>query len=142
LRDCEPWTPFLGIDNGLDDLYGVVRVEGSDNSIIGNHVSEVIDAASIRPAGARPVVIRLASGSGNYVATNHVVARDVHASSGGSAFEAQVDALLSTTASETLAVTVVSIDPASGANTILDTGTEAEVLADRSVNAVRPMPVV
>lgn len=140
LRDHEPWTPFLGVDNGLDDLYGLVRVDGNDNSIIGNHVSEVIDAASIRPAGAQPIAIRISSGSGNYVATNHVVARDVHASSGGSAFEAQVDALLSTDSSKTLTITAVSVDPASARNTILDTGTDAEVLADRSVNAVRPTP--
>lgn len=140
LRDHEPWTPFLGVDNGLDDLYGLIRVDGNDNSIIGNHVSEVIDAASIRPAGAQPIAIRISSGSGNYVATNHVVARDVHASSGGSAFEAQVDALLSTDFSQPLTITAVSVDPASVRNTILDTGTDAEVLADRRVNAVRPTP--
>lgn len=140
LRDHEPWTPFLGVDNGLDDLYGLVRVDGNDNSIIGNHVSEVIDAASIRPAGAQPIAIRISSGSGNYVATNHVVARDVNASSGGSAFEAQVDALLSTDSSQPLTITAVSVDPGSVRNTILDTGTDAEVLADRSVNAVRPTP--
>lgn len=140
LRDHEPWTPFLGVDNGLDDLYGLVRVDGNDNSIIGNHVSEVIDAASIRPAGAQPIAIRISSGSGNYVATNHVVARDVHASSGGSAFEAQVDALLSTDSSQPLTITAVAVDPASVRNTILDSGTDAEVLADRRVNAVRPTP--
>jgi inulin fructotransferase (DFA-I-forming) len=142
LRDHEPWTPFLGVDNGLDDLYGIVRVDGNDNSIIGNHISEVIEAAAIRPAGALPVVIRLASGSGNYVATNHIVARGVHASSGGSAFEAQVDALLSTEASEALTVTAVSVDPSAVRNTILDTGTDAEVLADRAVNAIRPTPAI
>lgn len=142
LRDHEPWTPFLGIDNGLDDLYGLVRVDGSDNSIIGNHVSEVIDAESIRPAGARPVAIRLASGSGNYVATNHIVARDVHATSSGSAFEAQVNALLSTEASDTLVITAVAVDAASVRNTVLDSGTASEVLADRKVNAVRPTPAV
>ncbi|MDO9397607.1 MAG: NosD domain-containing protein [Herbiconiux sp.] len=142
LRDLEPWEPFLGVDNGLDDLYGLVRVEGNDNSIIGNHVSEVIDAEGIRPAGARPVVIRLASGRGNYVATNHVVGRNVHAATGGSAFEAQVEALLSTEASDTLTVTAVAVDAASVRNTVLDTGTDAEVLADRTVNAVRPTPTV
>lgn len=141
LRDHEPWTPFLGIDNGLDDLYGLVRVDGSDNSIIGNHLSEVIDAASIRPAGARPVAIRIASGSGNYVATNHIVARDAHATSSGSAFEAQVNALLSTEASDTLVITAVAVDPASVRNTVLDSGTASEVLADRKVNAVRPTPM-
>ena len=140
LRDHEPWTPFLGVDNGLDDLYGLVRVDGSHNSIIGNHISEVVDATSIRPKGARPVAIRIASGSGNYVATNHVVAREVHATSSGSAFEAQVNALLSTEASDTLAITAVAIDSASVRNTVLDSGTVSEVLADRSLNAVRPTP--
>jgi inulin fructotransferase (DFA-I-forming) len=142
LRDHEPWTPFLGIDNGLDDLYGLVRIEGNDNSLIGNHISVVIDASSIHPTGAKPVVIRLATGTGNYVATNHIVARDVHATSSGSAFEAQVDALLSTATSETLTVTTVSVDASSVRNTVLDTGADAEVLADRDVNAVRPTPTI
>jgi hypothetical protein len=142
LRDHEPWTPFLGVDNGLDDLYGLVLVDGSDNSVIGNHISEVVDAVHIRPAGARPVAIRIASGSGNYVATNHVVAREADASSSGSAFEAQVDALLSTKSLGALAVTTVVVDAAARGNTVLDTGTDAEVLADRTLNAVRPTPTV
>ena len=33
LRDHEPWTPFLGVDNGLDDLYGLLCVSGSNNSV-------------------------------------------------------------------------------------------------------------
>ncbi|KQO80406.1 fructotransferase [Frigoribacterium sp. Leaf263] len=142
LRDHEPWTPFLDIDNGLDDLFGLIQIDGNDNSIIGNHISEVIDAASIQPAGARPIAIRVASGTGNYIATNHVVAREADASSSGSAFEAQVDALLSTKALNTMNVTTVSIDSAARSNTVLDTGTDAEVLADRTVNAVRPIPTV
>ena len=51
LRDHEPWTPFLGVDNGLDDLFGLLRISGSNNSVIGNHFSEVIDSLSIRPSG-------------------------------------------------------------------------------------------
>ena len=72
-----PGRPSSAIDNGLDDLFGLLRVSGSNNSVIGNHFSEVLDAESIRPAGATPVIIRLVAGSGNYVATNHVVAMDV-----------------------------------------------------------------
>ena len=63
LRDHEPWTPFLGVDNGLDDLYGLLCVSGSNNSVIGNHFSEIIDSQSIRPTGATPVIIRLMAGS-------------------------------------------------------------------------------
>ena len=141
LRDHEPWTPFLEVDNGLHDDHGLVRISGDGNSVIGNHISEVVDSRNIRPAGATPTIIRLARGTGNYVATNHVVARDVNASSSGSAFEAQVDALLSTAASDALGVWSVVIEPSSTGNTILDSGTDDEIVADRAVNAVRATPV-
>jgi hypothetical protein len=142
LRDHEPWTPFLGVDNGLDDLYGLLCVSGSNNSIIGNHFSEVIDSQSIRPPGATPVIIRLMAGSGNYVTNNHVVAMDVHATSSGSAFSAQVDALLTTGASDDLDVTAVMVDSESARNTILDSGSDAQVVADRAVNALRATPAI
>lgn len=142
LRDHEPWTPFLGVDNGMDDLTGLLRVGGSNNSVIGNHFSEVIDSRSIRPTGATPVIIRLTSGGGNFVATNHVVAKDVQHTTDESCFEAQVDALLATEASVALSVTTVMVDPASSGNTILDSGSDTQVAADRAVNAVRPTPVV
>ncbi len=140
LRDLEPWTPFLDIDNGRDDTFGLLYVSGSNNSIIGNHISEVVDSRRIRPTDATPVVIRLATGTGNYVATNHVVAVNARAKSSGSAFEAQVDALLTTEASESLPVTSVRIDPTSSRNTVLDSGTETEVDLDVTLNAFRPTP--
>ena len=142
LRDHEPWTPFLGVDNGLDDLNGLLCVNGSNNSIIGNHFSEVIDSQSIRPSGAMPVIIRLIAGGGNYVSSNHVVAMDVHAKSGDSAYSAQVDALLTTETSVGLAVTTVMVDSESARNTILDSGSDAQVVADRAVNAFRATPEI
>ena len=140
LRDHEPWTPFLGVGNGRDDLSGLLSVSGSNNSVIGNHFSEVIDAQTVRPAGATPVIIRLRAGSGNFVSSNHVVALDVNAKSSDSAYAAQVDALLATESSEGLAVTAVMVDPGSVRNTILDSGTEAQVVLDTSVNAFRATP--
>ncbi|UEL28153.1 right-handed parallel beta-helix repeat-containing protein [Pseudarthrobacter sp. L1SW] len=142
LRDHEPWTPFVGVDNGLDDLHGLLSVSGSNNSVIGNHFSEVIDSQGIRPAGATPVIIRLRAGAGNFVSNNHVVAMDVHAKSSDSCFSAQVDALLTTEASDGLAVTAVMVDAGSVRNTILDSGSDAQVAADRAVNAVRATPTV
>ncbi|NVN00648.1 NosD domain-containing protein [Arthrobacter sp. SDTb3-6] len=142
LRDHEPWTPFLGTDNGRDDVYGLLRINGSNNSIIGNHFSEVIDSQTIRPTGATPVIIRLTAGSGNYVSSNHAVAMDVHAKSSDSAFAAQVDALLTTEASDGLAITAVMVDSASARNTILDSGSDTQVLLDRTVNAFRATPVI
>ena len=142
LRDHEPWTPFLGIDNGLDDLSGLLRVSGSNNSVIGNHFSQIIDSQSIQPAGATPVTIRLTAGAGNFVSNNHVVAMDVPPKSDDSCFSAQVDALLTTEASAVLSVTTVLVDPESSGNTILDSGSDAHVVADRAANAFRPTPTV
>lgn len=142
LRDHEPWTPFLGVDNGLDDLTGLLSISGSNNSVVGNHFSEVIDSESIRPAGGTPVIIRLAAGTGNFVSNNHVVAMDVSAKSSDSCFAAQVDALLTTEATEGLAVTTVMVDAASARNTILDSGSDTQVVLDKAVNAFRATPTI
>ncbi len=142
LRDHEPWTPFLGIDNGRDDDFGLIHIHGSNNSIIGNHLSEVVEVAKLRPSGATPVIIDVSGGEGNYIATNHVVALDVDGASSDSAFAAQVDALLSTTGTRKLAVTAVRVSDAAHATTVLDSGTDAEVSADRSRNAVRGLPSI
>ena len=142
LRDHEPWTPFLAVDNGLDDLFGLLAINGSDNSIIGNHFSEVIDSESVRPAGVAPVIIRLVAGRDNYIASNHVVGLDVATSSSDSCFEAQVDALLATHASRRLAVTAVLVDPTATGNTILDSGRDDEVVVDLAANAFRPTPAI
>jgi inulin fructotransferase (DFA-I-forming) len=142
LRDHEPWTPFLEIDNGLDDRYGLLWVSGSNNSVIGNHFSQIIDSQRIRPAGATPVTIRLAAGTGNLVTANHVVALDVNATSSDSCYSAQVDALLTTKASAPLSVATVLVDSESSGNTILDSGSDAQVVGDRAANAVRPTPTV
>ena len=142
LRDHEPWAPFQAIGNGLDDEFGVLRISGDGNSVIGNHFSEVIDAQTIEPPGATPVIIRLVEGSGNFVSTNHVVGSDVSATTGDSAFAAQVDALLTTSTAEALAVTTVLVDPASVGNTVLDSGTEDQVVIDTAANAFRATPSV
>lgn len=142
LRDLEPWTPFLGVDNGLNDLDGLLRVDGSNNSVIGNHFSQIIDAQGIRPEGATPVVIRLLGGVGNFISNNHAVAMDVHAKSSDSCFSAQVDALLTTEASNGLEISSVVVDSGSTRNTILDSGTGAQVIADRATNAFRATPTI
>lgn len=140
LRDQEPWTPFLDADNGLDDRYGLLTISGDDNSVIGNHFSEIVEAHRIRPEGATPVIIKVLEGSGNYIAANHVVAKDVTVGSSDSCFAAQVDALLATDGDVPLEVTTVSVEPGASRTTILDSGTEAQVQADRTVNAVRALP--
>jgi len=140
LRDHEPWTPFLGIDNGLDDLYGLLYISGNNNSVIANHFSEVMNTQNIKPVGATPVIIRIVSGKGNYISTNHVVATEVHAKISDSCFSAQVDALLTTEASEPLTVTTVLVEKESIQNTILDSGSDAQVVMEKTENAFRATP--
>lgn len=142
LRDHEPWTPFLDIENGRDDEFGVLHVSGNHNSIIGNHFSAVLAAANIRPAGATPVIIRLVAGLGNYVASNHCVATNADPTSSDSAFEAQVDALLSSRHRDELQVISVRVEPESSQNTVLDSGLETQVIIDFAVNAFRATPAI
>jgi len=142
LRDREPWTPFLGIGNGRDDEYGLLRVEGDGNSLIANHFSAVVAAEDVRPTGAKPVIIRIVSGTGNYVASTHVVARDRRGQARDDCFAAQVDALLSARTADDLPVIAVLVDSASVRNTVLDAGTVAQLAVDTAANAVRPTPEV
>ncbi|MCO1339702.1 fructotransferase [Kocuria polaris] len=142
LRDREPWTPFADIDNGLTDLHGLLSLSGNNNTVVANHFSQLIDAQDIRPAGAVPVVIRVVEGEGNFISNNHAVATDVRSQPSDSCFEAQVGSLLSAGATDALVVSSVVVDAGSARNTILDSGTEDQVLADRGVNAVRATPAI
>ena len=131
-----------GVDNGRDDL---LRASPGERQQQFGHRQPLLRGrrrgrASVRPARP-PVIIRLVAGSGNYVATNHVVAMDVHATSSDSAFAAQVDALLTTGASDGLGGHGGPGRSRVGAGTpILDSGTDAQVVVDRLSNAFRATP--
>jgi len=145
LRDGEPWAPMVNYDNGLDDLFGLLRIDGNNNSIIANHISENIDARSIRPVSERPVIIRVASGRGNFIANNHIVTTtekpDANDAPNSACFATQVGALLSTENLHTLDAVFVLVEQASVGNTVLDTGSDRQVVMDKSVNGFRGMPV-
>lgn len=114
LRDREPWPPMQNVDNGLDDLYGLLRISGSGNSVIANHISESIGRQYIRPEGAKPVIIRVVSGKKNYITANHIVATteagETQAADDASCYAAQVDALLTAERLEELEVTEVVVE--------------------------------
>lgn len=145
LRDHEPWPPMQMHDNGVDDLYGLLHISGNYNSIMANHISEVIEEQHIKPAGVRPVIIRIISGKGNYICGNHIVASagaaDEPDAETDSCFARQVDALLTVRKLEELPVITVRIEKESAQNTVLDTGSDKQVVLDRSVNAFRAAPV-
>ncbi len=141
LRDHEPWAPLQERNNGLDDLYGLLHINGNNNSVIGNHFSAIIDTKYITPSGATPVIIRIVSGNENYISNNHIVATEAHINSSDSCFSAQVGALLTTEASRPLTVTTVLVESRSLRNTILDSGSDLQVSMDKTVNAFRATPI-
>lgn len=141
LRDYEPWAPLQERNNGLDDLYGLLHINGNNNSVIGNHFSAIIDTKYITPSGATPVIIRIVSGNENYISNNHIVATEAHMNSSDSCFSAQVGALLTTEASRPLTVTTVLVESKSLRNTILDSGSDLQVSMDKTVNAFRATPI-
>ena len=144
LRDHEPWPPMQGYDNGLNDDYGLIHIEGSCNSVISNHISETIEMQYLKPAGQSLWVIRLVSGTENYVACNHIVATtqaDKKEKEGDSScFDAQVGALLSMNELVRLSVDAVRVDAASSDNIILDTCRESEAAMDFDINVFRGIP--
>jgi hypothetical protein len=144
-REREPWAPMQAYNNGLDDLYGLLYINGDNNSIIGNHISESIDTQYITPAGATPVIMHIVAGAGNFISDNHIVATTETAQSSaataGSCFSTQVGALLAVYGLEPLCVTSVLIEAESHQNTILDSGADSQVVMDKDVNAFRATPV-
>lgn len=145
LRDNEPWAPLVGYDNGLDDLYGLLHINGYHNSIIANHISETIAVETIKPPGVQPVIIRLVSGRGNYVSDNHIIATakvgELPGEASDSCFSAQVSALTGTDKLTELEVTAVMVEKESVQNIILDSGSEKQVILDKKANAFRGTPV-
>jgi len=145
-RAHEPWSPMQEHNNGLDDRYGIVYVSGNHNSVIGNHFSEIIDTRNIMPPGAEPVIIRIVSGQGNYISNNHIVAAseksEVSAMTPDSCFFTQVEAMLTAKNSEAIGVIAVLIERESLHNTILDSGSEEQVVMDKVVNVFRATPTL
>jgi len=145
LRDHEPWPPMQAYDNGLDDLYGILYISGNNNSVIANHISETINTQYITPSGATPVIIHVVSGKGNYISDNHIVATteasEDQAGATVSCFSAQVEALLTIDNLEALDVTTVLVERESLQNTILDSGSDVQVVMDKTVNAFRATPM-
>jgi inulin fructotransferase (DFA-I-forming) len=74
LRQRESYPPFQSVPNPVDDLFGLIHINGSGNTVSGNHFSFDVPPANILPSGATPTLILVKSGANNYLATNHHVA--------------------------------------------------------------------
>lgn len=96
---------------------------------------------SIKPADKRPVIIRLISGNGNYIASNHIVAMaELDAEASEACFAAQVNALTGRDRRRKLDVVHVLVEEKSEENIVLDSGSEKQVILDRKRNAFRATP--
>ncbi|MBR2258087.1 MAG: right-handed parallel beta-helix repeat-containing protein [Blautia sp.] len=144
LRDAEPWPPMKRYDNGLEDDFGLLCVNGDNNTISANHISETIDRSLLKPLGVKPVVIRVTAGTGNYIYGNHIVATTTEADhlkeETENCFEAQVGALLTTNHLTKLETVEVVIDSPAQGNTVLDTVHEGQFEADSRMNVIRVLP--
>jgi len=144
LRDREPWAPMTPYDNGLHDQFGLLHINGNNNSVIANHISESIDSKFLKPPAVKPVIIRVVSGRGNYIANNHVVATtetsEINDAPNSACFSTQVGALLSTENLAPLDVIAVMIEEDAVQNVILDSGTDPQVSINRTANAFRATP--
>lgn len=140
-RDREPWPPMMAYDNGLDDDFGLLKIDGNHNSVIANHISETIAKQYLRPAGVRPVMIDIAAGQGNYISGNHIVARCAcDAGAEDSCFGVQVSALLSADSAQEMEIVAVRVADGAVQNVILDTGREDQCELDRRKNVLRALP--
>lgn len=158
LREHEPWFPMQGYDNGLTDDYGVIYIEGNNNSFIANHISNSIAPEFLKFAeGApkQPVIVRLAAGSGNYVAHNHLVITNpdlalAENKADGKAerdasecFATQVESILRVSRLQPFEDAIeLKVDEASSANTIVYTCHASHSVLDVTRNAFVPLPEI
>lgn len=78
-RQVEGFPPFIDVDNGLDDDFGVVQINGDGNTVSSNHVTLIIPPERLHPAGVVPAIFRVAKGDRNQIGNNHVISNlDVH----------------------------------------------------------------
>lgn len=62
-----------GTSTRFDDLFGLVHIEGSNNTLTGNLFSFNVPAGNITPTGANPTIVLVRSGDSNYLASNNIV---------------------------------------------------------------------
>lgn len=61
------------INNGKDDYFGLLHLNGNNNTVTANHFSYGVATQFIRPAGAVPTIVLVRSGTRNYLASNNIV---------------------------------------------------------------------
>lgn len=113
-RQVEGFPPFIDVDNGLSDDFGVVQINGDGNTISSNHVTLIIPPDRLQPSDVVPAIFRVKTGDRNLVGTNHVISNlDVH---------------------------TVRLDAGTTNSHVFDSGSEAQFHSDSDSFGFRPTP--
>lgn len=151
LREHEPWAPMQEYDNGLTDDFGLIRIEGSNNSFIANHISNSIAPEFLKfsqDAVVKPVILRIVKGHGNYIAHNHLVVTNpaaIHKNDAAASecFATQVESILSVGQLQPLDdVIELQVDEAAEGNTILFSSYAEKSKLNLQQNAFVALPVL
>ena len=113
-RGTEGFPPFLGVTNGLDDLYGVLHLQGDNNLVSNNFFAFDVPADKIVPTSEDPTMILVAGGDSNVMALNHVVSN--------------------------VAAKHVVLDSSTTHSKVLDSGSADQVKSYSDSVAIRPTP--
>lgn len=119
-REGEPWGPMQMYNNGKDDLYGILQINGSNNAVMTNKISIKLDPQYVNPVGESVTVIHVITGTGNFISNNYVTGF--------------------TTSGDVLPINTVLIRSGVTGNTVLDSGTDAQTSFDKTTNVFRATP--
>lgn len=117
LRERETWPPMQMYNNGKDDLYGIIQINGNNNAVMANKISVKLDTAYVNPAGSRVTVIHIITGTGNYISNNDITG--------------------ATLSGTDLPLYKVLIRSGVTGNKVLDSGSDADTLFDKVANTFR-----
>jgi len=120
LREREPWAPMQIYNNGKDDLYGILQINGNNNAVIANKISIKLDTAYVNPLGSSVTGIHIISGTGNFISNNFITGF--------------------TTSGTVLPIYTVLMRSGVTGNIVLDSGTDAQTSFDKSTNSFRATP--
>lgn len=119
-REQEPWEPMQLYNNGKDDLYGILQINGNNNAVITNKISIKLDAAYVNPVGSSVTAIHIITGTGNFISNNFVTGF--------------------TTSGTSLPIYTVLMRSGVTGNIVLDSGTDAQTSFNKSTNSFRATP--
>lgn len=119
-REHEPWGPMQRYNNGKDDLYGIIQINGNRNSVLCNKITIELAPEDVIPSAVAVTAIHMITGTENLISTNHITGH--------------------TPTGKKLQVTSVLFRNGVIGNTVLDSGKNNETSFDKTKNVFRATP--